>query len=147
MVDPITLVISTIFGGVIVMVAVGFYLLEHRSRTATASTYAQYGPRGYYSQYSSRESAQQQEPRRSYSYDSHRPFRTDAEIEAEARRVRSNARMVLIAIVVLVFAAVIVAGYYDPANLILLVFLLPIVISFLRSRRARNEPRNGDPET
>ncbi len=137
MVDEITIVIGTVFGGLVLMVVAAFYLVTHRNKSIPGSS-SSYETKDYYTQYGPRRS---QEPRYSSSYDNsnRRPFRTDAEIEANARRVRSNARAIMIVIMVVALAAVIIAGIFEPADLILLVFLIPIAISFLWSRRNRNK--------
>lgn len=141
MVDAITVVIGTSFGGFIILLLLGFYLLEHRDRNVTETSSA-FGSRDN-SQYAPRRQAQESK----YSYDSgRRPFRSDAEIEANARRVRSNARAIVLVIIVLAIAAVIVASYFYIANLILLVFLVPIAISLLRTKKNRNSDQDQDRE-
>lgn len=144
LVGEITIVIGTVFGGLVLMVVAAFYLVTHRNKSVPSSS-STYESRDYYSQYGPRR-AQESRYSSSSSNDGpgRRPFRTDAEIEANARRVRSNARAVMIVIMVVALAAVIIAGIFEPADLILLVFLIPIAISFLWSRRNRNKFEDQD---
>jgi Flp pilus assembly protein TadB len=140
--DSITLVIGLSFGGLILMVILGFYLLIHRSSSSnTTGSSSAYETRDYYAQYGPRKAQESK-----YSYESsRRPFRSDAEIEANARRVRQNARAIMIVILVVAVVAVIIAGLFtDPLIFILLVFLIPIALSFLSPRRVRNSPDDQD---
>ncbi len=138
--DEISLVIGASFGGFILLLIVGFFLLQHRNRNATESSSA-YGTRDY-SQYKPR----RQPPESKYSYDtSRRPFKSDAEIEANARRVRTNTRAIVLAIIIVAIVAVIIASvFFSYYNFILLIFLIPIAISFLRTRRDRNPDQDQD---
>lgn len=142
MVDAITLVIGSAFGGLLLLVIIGFYLMQHRNRNVTGSSSA-YENRDYYTQYGPKK---QEQPKYGYQ-SSRRPFRTDAEIEENARRVRTNARAIMLVIIVLALAAILVAGYFYPDNLILLIFLIPVAISYFRTRRNRNKNRGQDPES
>ncbi len=141
MVDAITVVIGSAFGGFLLLVIIGFYLIRRKSRNVMGSS--PYESRDY-TQYSPRRTDQSK-----YVYESSkRPFRSDAEIEANARRVRTNARAIMLVIMVLALAAIIVAGYLvSPYNLILLIFLIPIAISFFRIRRDRGRNRDRDSES
>jgi Flp pilus assembly protein TadB len=145
LVDEITIVIGTVFSGLVLMVVSAFFLVTHRNKSVPGSS-SSYETKDYYSQYGPRRAQDSKYSSSSSSYDSpgRRPFRTDAEIEANARRVRSNARTVMIVIMVVALAAVIIAGIYEPTDLILLVFLIPIAISFLWSRRNRNKFEDQD---
>lgn len=140
MVDGITLVISAAFGGLALMVVSAFYLITHRNRNIPGPT-SGYETRDY-SQYRPRRT--QESRYSSYDNSGRRPFRSDAEIEANARRVRSNARAVMIVIMVVALVALIIAAIFDPIDLILLVFLIPIAISFLWSRRNRDKFEDKD---
>ncbi len=142
MVDAITLVIGSAFVGLLLLVITGFYLVQHRSRNVTGPSSA-YENRDYYTQYGPKK---QEQPKHGYQ-SSRRPFRTDAEIEENARRVRTNARAIMIVIIVLALAAILVAGYFYPDNLILLIFLIPVVVSYFRTRRNRSRNRDQDPES
>jgi Flp pilus assembly protein TadB len=142
LVDGITVVIGSAFSGFLLLVIVGFYLIQHRNRNVIGSSSA-YENRDYYTQYGSKRADQSRYTNES----SRRPFRSDAEIEANARRVRTNARAIMVVIIVLALVAIIIAGIFYPDNLILLIFLIPIAISFLRSRRNRNRNNNQDPDT
>jgi len=136
--DDITLVIALSFGGLIALVLMGFFMIQHRTRSAGPSP--PYETKDYYSQYAPRGS---QESR--YSYDSsRRPFRSDAEIEENQRRQRQNAMAIMFVIIVVALVAVVIASLFDPLNLIFLIFLLPIAISYIRSRRNRNSQDRQD---
>lgn len=142
MVDPITLVIAAGFGGLALVVILGFLLILRRNRISFSgdNPRSAYETRDYYRQYGPRKT-----PETRYTYEQgHRPFRSDAEIEANAQRVRANARAIMTVIVVVALAAVIIAGVFDPTNLILLIFLVPIALSFLWSRRNRANPEERD---
>jgi hypothetical protein len=49
-------------------------------------------------------------------------------------------------VMVIALASIVIIGIFDPADLILLVFLIPIVISFLWSRRNKNRFDDQDHE-
>jgi Flp pilus assembly protein TadB len=138
--DAISLIIVSSFGGFILLLILGFYLLQHRNRNGMEGP-SPYGPRDY-SQYRPRRPQQQQETRYS-SYDSRRPYRTDDEIEANARRRQPNTRALMLAIMVLAIVAVIVVGLFNPLELILLIFLVPMAVSFL-VRRNRNSNQESE---
>lgn len=123
------------------MVILGFYLLQRRTSSNAVGSSSTYETRDYYAQYGPRRAQESK-----YSYESsRRPFRSDAEIEANARRVRQNARAIMIVILVVAVLAVIIAGLFtDPLIFILLVFLIPIALSFLSPRRMRNSPDDQD---
>ena len=146
MVDAITLVITVAFGGIVALVIAAFYLIQHRNRNIGAPS-SPFESRDYYSQYDPSQygSRRSQEPK--YSYDSRRPFRSDAEIEERTRRMRQNAMTIMLVIIVVALIAVVIAALYDPINLIFFIFLLPIAISFLRSRRNRNSQEGPDSDS
>jgi Flp pilus assembly protein TadB len=141
--DEITLVIGASFGGFLLLLIVGFYLIQHRNRNPIGSS-ATFENRDYYSQYGPKRAEQSK-----YSYQgSRRPFRSDAEIEENARRVRSNARSIMLVMIVLALAVIVVSSLFDTLYLILLIFLIPIAISFFRSsKRNRNRNTDQDPES
>jgi Flp pilus assembly protein TadB len=140
--DAITIVIGSAFGGFLLLVILGFYLIQHRNRNTSGPSGA-YESRDYYAQYGPKRSDQSK-----YSYQgSRRPFRTDAEIEENARRVRTNARAIMLVVLILAIIAIIVSSLYNLLYSILLIFLIPIAFSFFRSRQSKDRNRDQDSES
>ncbi|MHB1908946.1 MAG: hypothetical protein ACYCQJ_08755 [Nitrososphaerales archaeon] len=128
MVDAISLVILSAFGGAALIVISGFYLLQHRGRVVKQSAYE---TQDYYQQYAPKQQT-------TYSYSRGR-FKRDEDIEAEAmKRMRSNGRTILLAIMIFALVAVVVAGLFDYTNFLLLIFLIPLVFSFFRTRHSED---------
>jgi len=111
--DLITPVILSSFGGVVVLVVLAFLLARQRTGRP------RFESQDYYKKY--------QRPERF----SQNPFRGQRD---QNPRVKSEQRAILIAVVSLVVMSIALAIFFDPLEGLLLLFLLPIVVRFVRAR-------------
>jgi hypothetical protein len=111
--DLITPVILSSFGGVVVLVVLGFLLARQRTGQS------RFESQDYYKKY--------QKPADRFSQS---PFRQ----RDQNPRVKQEQRAILIAVVVLVVMSIALAIFFDPLEGLLLLFLLPIVVRFVRAR-------------
>jgi len=111
MTDLITPIILTTFGGVVVLVILGFLLVRQRTDKP------RFESQDYYKKY--------QRPDR-FSQGSYRPKDQDPRVKAEQRAI-------LLVVVGLVGMSIALA-IYQPIEGLLLLFLLPIVVRFVRAR-------------
>jgi len=114
MADLITPVILASFGGVVVLVVLGFLLARQRTGRP------RFESQDYYKKY--------QRPDRFSSSQS--PFRQ----RDQNPRVKQEQRAILIAVTALVVMSIALAIFFDPLEGLLLLFLLPIVVRFVRAR-------------
>jgi hypothetical protein len=111
MTDLITPVIITTFGGVVVLVVLGFFLVRQRTGKP------RFESQDYYKKY--------QRPDRF----SRAPFRP----RDQDPRAKREQRAILLVVVALVSMSIALA-IYEPIEGLLLLFLLPIVVRFVRAR-------------
>jgi Flp pilus assembly protein TadB len=113
MANLITPVILASFGGVVVLVVLGFMLARQRTGRP------RFESQDYYKKY--------QRPER---FSDNNPFRQ----RDQNARVKREQRAILLAVSGLVILSIALAVFFDPLEGLLLLFLLPIVVRFVRAR-------------
>ncbi len=122
MTDLITPVILTSFGGVVVLVVLGFLLVRQRTGKP------RFESQDYYKKYQRTDRFSQG------------PFRQ----KDQNPKVKEEQRAILIAVIALIAMSISLA-FYDPIYGLLLLFLLPIVVRFVRARyETRRAPRDDN---
>lgn len=116
MVDLITPVIFASFGGVVALVVLGFLLVLQRTGRP------RFESQDYYKKY--------QRPVADRFSSSQSPFRQ----REQDPRIKREQRAILIAVTALVVMSIALAIFFDPLEGLLLLFLLPIVVRFVRAR-------------
>lgn len=110
MTDMITPVILASFGGVVALVFLGFLLVMQRTGKP------RFESQDYYKKYQRRDTVQG-------------PFKS----REQNLRVKQEQRAILLAVIALVAVSIALA-IYEPIEGLLLLFLLPIVVRFVRAR-------------
>jgi hypothetical protein len=113
MTDLITPVIFISFGGVVLLVVLGFYMVMQRTGRP------RFESQDYYKKYQRPDSF------------SRSPFR--GQTREQDPRVKQEQRAILLVVIALVAMSVGIA-IYDPLEGLLLLFLLPIFVRIVRSR-------------
>lgn len=125
MADMITLVIVGIFGLLALLLVMGFYVIQQRnggSRFERHDYYKSYKSSGEYARGGN-------------------PFKAGPMAQSQKEQ-----RMITLAIAGVAILALLVSIFFDVFEGLLIIFLLPVVVRFIRARNEANSRRNASPD-
>ncbi len=120
MLDLITPVLISLFGGVMAVVIFGFYLIRR------AGSRPKFETQDYYQTYRAREK---------YPYGGN-PFKR-TQVPGE----RNDQKMLAAIIIGMAVVAMVISALLDNFEILLIIFMLPIIVRFVRARREESKRR------